>query len=184
MQIEAADSSSHGRASKRKSAVVNAPTGQMSVVLPEKTESNPGSEKVMILHRTGAVIEAEDRVAHDLILKADAARTLDAAFLVEDDQIAKRHTLSEAQLFIKEEAALAGSMRHGEVLQRALAALIADRAIQRMRSEQELNRASLSILRLLRFAMRTTMPSSTLFVQAVSSLGRNWIFGAPFSITN
>ena len=35
-------------APKRKSAVVNAPTGQMSEVLPEKTESNPGSDKETI----------------------------------------------------------------------------------------------------------------------------------------
>src|SRR3972149_2809103 len=48
VQIEAADFSSHGRAPKRKSAVVKAPTGQMSVVLPEKTESKPGVELVMI----------------------------------------------------------------------------------------------------------------------------------------
>src|SRR6202142_3928097 len=47
-QIEAEASNSHGRAPNRKSAVVNAPTGQMSVVLPEKTESNPGSEREMI----------------------------------------------------------------------------------------------------------------------------------------
>jgi len=45
-QTEAAFFSSQGRAPKRKSAVVNAPTGQMSVVLPEKIESKPGSEKV------------------------------------------------------------------------------------------------------------------------------------------
>src|SRR5512138_1041171 len=32
--------------------------------------------------------------------------------------------------------------------------------------------------------VRTTRPSSTLLVQPVSSLGRNWIFGSPFSITN
>jgi hypothetical protein len=43
-QIEAAALISHGRAPKRKSAVVSAPTGQMSVVFPEKIESNPGSE--------------------------------------------------------------------------------------------------------------------------------------------
>src|SRR5215216_198114 len=48
VQIEACESSSHGRASKRKSLVVNAPTGQISVVLPEKTESNPGSENETI----------------------------------------------------------------------------------------------------------------------------------------
>ena len=36
VQIEAAEFSSQGRAPKRKSAVVSAPTGQISVVLPEK----------------------------------------------------------------------------------------------------------------------------------------------------
>ena len=45
-QSEAAAFNSQGRAPKRKSAVVSAPTGQISVVLPEKTESKPGSEKV------------------------------------------------------------------------------------------------------------------------------------------
>jgi len=43
VQIEAADFISQGRASNRKSVVVSAPTGQISVVLPEKIESKPGS---------------------------------------------------------------------------------------------------------------------------------------------
>ena len=41
---------SHTRARKRKSALVNAPTGQMSVVLPENFESKPGSDFEMISH--------------------------------------------------------------------------------------------------------------------------------------
>ena len=48
LQIEAELVSSQGRAAKRKSAVVNAPTGQMSVVLPENLLSKPGSLKVAI----------------------------------------------------------------------------------------------------------------------------------------
>ena len=47
-QTEAAAFNSQGRAPKRKSEVVSAPTGQISVVLPEKTESKPGSELVKI----------------------------------------------------------------------------------------------------------------------------------------
>jgi len=48
VQSEAAAFNSQGRAPKRKSVVVKAPTGQISVVLPEKTESKPGSEWVTI----------------------------------------------------------------------------------------------------------------------------------------
>jgi len=81
-QIEADASNSHGRAPKRKSAVVNAPTGQMSVVLPEKTESNPGRER-NDFHRTGAIVEVKHRIAHDLILKTNTTRALDASFLIE-----------------------------------------------------------------------------------------------------
>src|SRR6266511_4241689 len=96
--------------------------------------------------RTGAIIEPENRIPYDLILKTDAARTLDAAFLIEHDQIAERHTFSKAQLFIEEEAALAGTVPHRQILQRALAAFITDWTIQRMGCEQELNGASLPIL--------------------------------------
>src|SRR5258706_4477927 len=49
------------------------------------------------------------------------------------------------QFFIIDKAALTGTMRHGEILQRTFTALIADRAIERMRSKQKFNRALLSI---------------------------------------
>ena len=55
------DSNSHGRASKRKSTVVNAPTGHISVVLPEKTESKPGSENVMICMRAGTFMRSRSQ---------------------------------------------------------------------------------------------------------------------------
>src|SRR5512145_287443 len=98
------------------------------------------------LHGAPALVEAEHRVARDLILETDAARTLDAAFLVEDDQITERHGFPQMEFFIVEKTALAGTMRQGQVLQRALAAFVADRAVERMRREQEFDRAALPIL--------------------------------------
>src|SRR5262245_61167092 len=57
---------------------------------------------------------------------------------------------SESKLFIKKETTLTGSMRHGEILQRALTTLIADRTIQWVRCEQKFDCAFLSDLRLVR----------------------------------
>ena len=71
------------------------------------------------------------------MLEAHTARALDAAFAVQVDQITQRHMLGQMHFFIEQKAAVAGSIFHGQVLQRAFAALVANRAIQRMRGQQE-----------------------------------------------
>ncbi len=78
-------------------------------------------------------------LVHHFFLEADAAPAKDAAFLVQDDQIAQRHMLREVLLILILEATLAGTMLHGEILQRAFASLIADGTIQRMGGEQKLD---------------------------------------------
>ena len=67
--------------------VVSAPTGQISVVLPEKMESKPGSEKVINLQCSSALIKTDHRVIHHLVLEAHTARALDAAFAVQDRSV-------------------------------------------------------------------------------------------------
>ena len=58
-----------------------------------------------------------------------------------------------------------------EVLQLALAALVADRAVERMVDQQELHHALLRLDRLLASASTTFMPSVTGVAQAGSGLG-------------
>ena len=106
------------------------------------------------LHGTSAFREVDHRVAYNFILKTDTARTLNTAFLIKDDQFAERHALFQPKLLIIDKATLAGPMCHGEILQRAFPAFVADGAIQWVRSEQELNSSPLSILRLGRLRLR------------------------------
>src|SRR5688572_28994946 len=106
------------------------------------------------LHGASAFCEVNHRVAYNFILETDTACTLNTAFLIKDDQFAERHALFQPKLFIIDKATLAGPMCHGEILQWALAAFIADGAIQWMRSEQELNCSPLPILRLGRLSLR------------------------------
>jgi hypothetical protein len=143
--MEAFAFSSHGRAPKRKSTVVNAPTGQISVVLPEKTESNPGSETEMIWVSRPRSSKPSTASPTIFILKADAARALNTAFAVEPDQFAERDRFGEAHASRHNwKRLLPGTVRHGQVLKRTFAALVTDRAIQRVRSQQEFDRALLS----------------------------------------
>src|SRR5262249_52728458 len=85
-----------------------------------------------------AIVEAQHRVASDLILEADAARAQDAALAIEVDQIAERDGLDEMLLLVVVEARVARPPFHRQVLQRALPALVADRAVERVRGQQEL----------------------------------------------
>jgi len=85
-----------------------------------------------------AVVKGQHVVAHHPGLEAHAAGALDATLAVKHDQVAQRDVLGQVHLFFKDHPAGAGAMPHGQVLQRALAALVADRAIQRVAAEQEL----------------------------------------------
>ena len=84
------------------------------------------------------MIEAEHRIANNFILEADAAGALDAALTIQPDEFAERDVLGRVLFLVVQEAAVRRSVRQGQVLQWALAALVTHRAVQRMRGEQEL----------------------------------------------
>ena len=81
--------------------------------------------------------------------EAGAAGALNAALAVEQDQVRNGDGLLEVALLF-DEAALARAVGQRLVLQRALAALVADRAVERVVGQQELEHAVLGLLDLLR----------------------------------
>ena len=89
-----------------------------------------------------ALAEVDERVAGDLGREPGAAAALDAALAVEQHEVADRHRLLEVALLL-DEARLAGTEREGLVLQRALAAAVAHRAVERVVDQQELEDAVL-----------------------------------------
>ncbi len=92
-----------------------------------------------------AVDEMDQRVAGDLFREPGAAVAQDAALAVEEDVVVDRDGLFEVALLF-DEAGLAGPIGHRLILERALAALVADRAIEGMVDEQELEDAVLGLL--------------------------------------
>ena len=86
--------------------------------------------------------EVDQRIAGDLGREAGAAAALDAALPVEQHEVADRHRLLEVPLLL-DEARLAGTERERLVLQRALAAAVAHRAVERVVDQQELEDAVL-----------------------------------------
>ena len=91
-------------------------------------------------------LEVDERIARDLLGEARAAVAEDAALAVEQHEVADRDRLLEVPLLL-DEPALARPVGVGVVLQRALAALVADRAVERVVDEQELEDAVLRLLR-------------------------------------
>ena len=89
-----------------------------------------------------APAEVDERVAGDLGGEARAAAALDAALAVEQHEVADRDRLLEVPLLL-DEARLAGTERERLVLQRALAAAVAHRAVERVVDQQELEHAVL-----------------------------------------
>src|SRR6185312_15316639 len=108
----------------------------------------------------GAVVEGADEgavaaleqlqlgVFGDLLAEAHAAVAEDAALAVDRDQRREFDRLLEVALFI-DHAAFARAPALRDVLQRALAALVADGAIERVVDEQELDHRALGVLDLL-----------------------------------
>ena len=90
------------------------------------------------------VHEVDQRLAGHLVGEAGAAVAEDAALAVEQHQVAHRDGLLEVALLL-DEAGLARAVGHGLVLERALAALVADRAVERVVDEQELEHAVLGL---------------------------------------
>jgi len=83
-----------------------------------------------------ALEQADLRLVLPLFEIADAAPAKDAALLVEHDQVADRVVLLLAPLGLHE-FARARAILHRVVLQRALAAFVADRAVERVVDENE-----------------------------------------------
>ena len=84
-------------------------------------------------------------VAGDLVGEPGAAGALDAALAVQQHLARQRDRLGEGALRL-DEPRLAPAVGHRLVLQRALAALVADRAVQRVVDEQQLHHAVLRLV--------------------------------------
>src|SRR4051794_2938526 len=96
----------------------------------------------------GVVASLEEHqlvVLGHLLREADAAVAEDAALAVDRDQRRQLERLLEVALWL-DEARAAGAPAEGDVLKRALAALVADRAVERVVHEQELDYRVLSLL--------------------------------------
>ena len=145
MQVDSTWARSHGRALNRYGRAVSAPTGQIWTVLPEKYDENGSSGKVLTSVWLPRSDEVDQLVAGDLVGEARAAVAEDAALAVEQHVIADRDRLLEVALGL-DVAALAGAVAERLVLERALTALVADRAVERMVGEQQLEHPFLDAL--------------------------------------
>ena len=96
---------------------------------------DPGAD----LHVLAAAGGAQLLDAGDLAREADAARAVDAARHVGRDQ-GPQILVGDAALVLGE-ARMIGAVEQGQVLQVALAALIADRAVERVIDQQDLEHA-------------------------------------------
>ena len=92
--------------------------------------------------------EVDQCLTGDLLGEACAAAALDAALTVQEDQLRDGQRLGEVTLLL-DESRLSWAVDKGLVLERALTALVADRAVQRVVGEQELEHAVLRLLDLL-----------------------------------
>ena len=95
--------------------------------------------------RRPALEELELLVLGDLLAEAHAAVAEDAALAVDPHQRRQRHRLLEVALGV-DDAASARAPAHRDVLERALTALVADRAVERVVDEQELDDRVLGLL--------------------------------------
>src|SRR5512132_528915 len=98
-----------------------------------------------LLQRT-ALQHLDERVAGDLVREPRASGTEHAALPVEQYLRGDRDRLLERPLAIHE-SRVGTAVAHRLVLQRALAALVADRAVERMVDEQQLHDALLRLVR-------------------------------------
>ena len=103
------------------------------------------AHEVVVLRGGGAAattLQVHEHIARDLLAEAHAALAQDAALAIQQDLGGQAQRLLERALGIGE-AGLATALRQRLVLQGALAALVADRAVQRVVDEQELHDAAL-----------------------------------------
>ncbi len=97
------------------------------------------------LRRVAPVLELDQRVPADLLAEPGAAGAEDASLPIEQDQVGDGDRLLVIA-FDLDESALPGTVGEGLVLQRALSALVAYRAIERVIGEQELEHTFLGLL--------------------------------------
>src|SRR5262249_6963620 len=97
------------------------------------------------LDAVAAVDELDERITGDLVGEPRAAAALDAALAIEQHQRADRDGLLEVPLLL-DEAALAGSECQRLILERAFAAAVADRTVERVIDEEEFEDAVLGLL--------------------------------------
>ena len=103
------------------------------------------THEVVVFGRRGATassLKVQEHVARDFLTEAHAALAQDAALAIEQDLRGQLQRLAVGALCVDETRALA-AFTHRLVLQGAFAALIADRAIQRVVDEQEFHHAFL-----------------------------------------
>ena len=108
-----------------------------------------GLERLLLvdadLLQRAALEQGDERVAGDLVGEPGAARAQDAALAVQQHLGGDVDRLGERALDVLEPAARA-AVGHRLVLQRALAALVADRAVQRVVDQQQLHHAVLGLV--------------------------------------
>src|SRR3954464_13583792 len=92
-----------------------------------------------------ALLEDELVVLGDLLAEAHAAVAEDAALAVDGDERRERERLLEVALGL-DEARPPAAPAEGDVLQRALAALVWHRAVERVVDEQELDDGGLRLV--------------------------------------
>src|SRR5205807_1762229 len=95
--------------------------------------------------KAAPIHDAQGIVANDVFGEADAAGAEDAAFVIEHDSGAEVHAFGFMD-FGLDKAARGFAVIHGVLLQFALACLVADRAVQGMIDEQELEHALAHLL--------------------------------------
>ena len=110
--------------------------GELAVVRPAL---EGGDDRVR-----AAVLRHQLQVAGHVLAEPRAAVAEDAALAVELDQRRDRHRLGVGALG-QRHAGAAGAVAEGQVLQRALAALVADRAVERVVDQEELEHRVLAL---------------------------------------
>ena len=126
---------------------MSAPTGQIWTVLPAEVRGEGVVREDGHLHLLAPADEVDLGLAGDLGGEAGAAAALDAALPVEQHQLGDGDGLFEVPLLL-EEPALARPVGEGLVLERALPALVAHRAVERVVDEEELEHPVLGLLHL------------------------------------
>jgi hypothetical protein len=126
------------------------------------------------LAAVAAIDDVDLRVGLDLAHEPYAARAQDAAIAVQHQRRAEvdvgPHALAVEHAPRELHPALVRAEAVGEILERALAALVADRAVERVVDQQELEHAG-ARLDDVRVWVDTTMPSATGVEQDVCSFG-------------